>query len=563
MRQSTLPVAPRKRMARNLFDPWGVFLAILMIILIILVVYPLVTVLMNSFRDDTGTSGLGGFIQFFTSRYFLRCLVNTFVIGIGSTLLAVAVGIPFAYILNRYQVSGASFFFLAVSCGMLSPPFLGAFCWILVFGHAGVLVKLVNDWGIALPSIYGPVGIIIVLAANAYPMVFLVVSAALKRIDPSIEEAGATLGRSPFKVFTTITLPLLLPAILTGAMLVFLGSVADWGTASLIGEGERFPVLATVAFSTFTSEMGTEGGLSAVTSTLLLALSMGIAAMMMFLIRKMNISTDQPRQIPKIKLSRGSHFLVQLFLSFLVLVTCFPLVMISVFAFLQVDASVVTLNWTLDNFRAVSSELRDSLFNSIVLSGAAFVVIVYLGSLVGYLSARRKDRVTSIVDTLVMLPYFIPGTVLGIGFVYSFGAAPFYLTGTAGILVLAYIVRKLPFMVRTTASIVTQIDRSLEEASLVLGVGPVRTFFKIMRPMMAPGISAGALLVWLEVFNELGASVVLYTAGTVTVPIMTYRYAFSYQTGSASAMGLVQIVVTIGVFLLLRKFGEKQSLPAL
>ncbi|MCO5733721.1 iron ABC transporter permease [Rhizobium sp. SSA_523] len=548
---------------RGMPDPWTLFIALLIVTLCVLVLYPVVIVMMNSFRDDAGSEGLGGFIQFFTSAYFLRCLRNTFIIGLGAMGLTVVIAVPLAYALARYAIQGSGFFQLAFSAGMLSPPFLGAFCWILMFGHAGVIVQLLRGWGIDMPSIYGPVGIIIVSAVHAYPMVFLIVSAALKRIDPALEEAAATLGRPPAAVFFSVTLPLLLPAILTGAMLVFLGTVADWGTASLIGEGERFPVLATVAFSTFISEMGTEGGLSAVTSTLLLFISMTVAGLLMLVMRRLNVATDQPRQIPPRPLAPVPHRLAQVLIGLLVLANCFPLIMISIFAFLRIDASIITPDFTLDNFTSIGAELSSSLVNSMLLSGAAFLIITALGSLVGYLTVRRRDRMTALADSLIMLPYFIPGTVLGIGFAYSFSGAPFYLTGTAAILVLAYSIRKLPFMVRTTASIVTQIDRSLEEASLVLGVGPGGTFLQIMRPLMAPGISAGALLVWLEVFNELGASVVLYTADTVTVPIMTYRYAFSYQTGMASAAGLVQIAVTLVVFILLRRSGSRQGLMAM
>ncbi|MDQ0393533.1 ABC transporter permease [Labrys monachus] len=542
-------------------DPWIVFISLLIFALAGLVLVPVASVLMRSFHSD-GASDTGNFAQFFASRYFVRCLTNTFIIGIGSMLASLVVAVPMALLLTRYAVRGAATFRTVVTIGMLSPAFLGAFCWILLFGDAGVALQPLRDLGLAVPSIYGPGGIILVSTLHSFPMVFLIVSAALTRIDPALEEAAASLGRPPTAVFFTVSLPLLMPAILTGGMLVFLGAISDWGTAMLIGQGERFPVLATVAYSTFVNEIGTEGGLAAVTSTILLLISVTVAGGQLVILRRLTVTTDQPQPIVRRQLTPLTGAIAQGAAYSLMLLTCLSLLTISILAFLEVRGAVIYPALSLGNFQRVAHDLRTSIWNSILFSGIAFAIVVVLGSMIGYLSARRKDGTMWIADALVMLPYFLPGTVFGIGLVYSFGGPPFLLTGTAAIIVLAYVVRRLPYMVRTSASIVAQIDGSLEEASLSLGYPPLRTFGKVMVPLMAPGILAGALLVWLEIFNELSASIVLYTARTVTLPIMTYQYAMTFENGPAAALGFVQTALTLAVFALLYRLGGQERLTA-
>lgn len=537
---------------RFLNDPWKPLILIMIAAMVMLVLFPVIRVTTQSFNTDGGTTAWTNYVQFFTSGYFMRCLKNTFFIGIGAILLTLVLAVPLAVLLHRYEVPGAKAFNGLLAIGMLSPPFLGSFCWILLLGNNGVVTQFFRGLGIAFPSIYGPYGIIITMSVSAFPLVYLIVSSAMKRVDPSLEEAASCLGRRPVSVFFTVTLPMLLPAVLTGAMLVFLGVISDWGTPMLIGQGERYPVLATVAYSTFLSEMGSEGGLAATTSMILLFISVGIAGGFLWVLRRLNVATDQPRQPDLKPLSRTKSVVAGIYVWIMLALNCLPVVLITLFSFLDLDGQIRDATFTLKNFRTVGGEVVDASWNSFWVSSAAFLVCVFLGTVIGYLTARRKDKATASLDALAMLPYFIPGTVLGIGFIYSFGGSPFWMTGTALILILALVIRRLPYMVRATSSIVTQIDGSLEDASRTLGFGPFQTFRRVMVPLMAPGIVAGAVLVWLEVFTELGASVVLYTADTLTLPIQTYRYALNYETGSAAAFGMVQIAVTLVVFALMR-----------
>jgi iron(III) transport system permease protein len=167
-----------------------------------------------------------------------------------------------------------------------------------------------------------------------------------------------------------------------------------------------------------------------------------------------------------------------------------------------------------------------------------------LGALVGYAVSRRGDWPTKLLDWLVMVPFVVPGTVLGIGYAQVFNEPPMLITGTSAVLVLVLLVRRLPYVVRSSASIVSQIDRSLEEASSSLGDPPMRGFWRVMVPLMRPGILAGVVIAWIELFNELSATIVLYTGATRTLPIAAFQQAVGGDFGLAAAYSGMLIVVT-------------------
>jgi iron(III) transport system permease protein len=221
-----------------------------------------------------------------------------------------------------------------------------------------------------------------------------------------------------------------------------------------------------------------------------------------------------------------------------------PLAIIVYTSFLETSGPVFLQSFSLDSYRQVFHLVRGAIVNSFTFSAVALALIVIAGSIIGYIISRRDTALTKLLDTGLMIPYVIPGTVLGIGFITAFNQPPIWITGTAAIIVLAYFIRRLPYMVRACASFVYQIDRSVEEASINLGAPPARTFRKIMLPLMAPGIMAGAVLSWVEVINELSATVVLYTGLTSTMPIATYSQVLAGAYGPAAAVASLLILAT-------------------
>ncbi len=540
------------------FDPWRIVGIVALALLFVFVALPVLALLRQSLvGQDCECLSVENYTTFFTSRYFSRALFNSLVVSTGATLIALAIGLPLAIVLSRYRLKGGSFLKIMIVMSMLSPPFVGAYAWILLFGRAGFVTQLGRDWfGVSLPTIYGPFGIALASALNLYPVVFFIVSGALQRIDTSLEDAAAGLGRAPAAVFATITLPLVMPSLVTSALLVFLGTISDFGTANILGEGERYPVLATLAFALYLSEIGSEPGMAATTSMVLLAIALGLVLLVRFLSGRRSVAADggQPRR-PMIL--GGRKTVVVTVLAFgLVAFANLPLFIIVGSSFLEVKGAVFQWSLSLGNYEKAYALMGNALLNSILFSLQALAIILVAGAMLGYYVSRFQGQLPRLVDGLVTIPYVIPGTVLGIGYASLFNGPPFFLTGTSAIIVIVYVVRRLPYLVRSSSGIVYQIDRGLEEASQSLGVRPMEGFLRIMVPLMRPGLVAGLIIAWLEVFNELSASIVLYTGATRTLPIAAFQQAFSGDIGIAAAYSSIMILVTaLALLMLVRQDG--------
>jgi iron(III) transport system permease protein len=524
-------------------DLWTSLTLVGLLILAILVVWPLWNVFSASFYAEfTNEFGLANYATFFGSRYFRRALFNSLYVSFVGTLLSLAIGLPLAVIAARYDLKGKALLRILVLLSLISPPFIGAYAWIMLLGRQGIVTQAFAAIGIQLPTIYGASGIILVTALNLYPLVFLLVYGAMLRIDRSLEEASLGLGRTRLQTFQSITLPLTLPAMATGGLLVFLGVLSDFGTPALLGE--NYPVLATLAFTLFLSEIGGNPAMASTTSVVLVTVAMLLILFQRWVVQRRNYAMETVNRPETLRMRGWQTWAFPTFAWGMMTVANLPLAIIVYTSFLQTSGPVFLQSFSLDSYRQVFHLVRGAIVNSFTFSAVALALIVIAGSIIGYIISRRDTALTKLLDTGLMIPYVIPGTVLGIGFITAFNQPPIWITGTAAIIVLAYFIRRLPYMVRACASFVYQIDRSVEEASINLGAPPARTFRKIMLPLMAPGIMAGAVLSWVEVINELSATVVLYTGLTSTMPIATYSQVLAGAYGPAAAVASLLILAT-------------------
>lgn len=555
---TTVAERPAETRGIRLPDLWTILTLAGLAVLGVLVIWPLYNVFTASLYGElTGRFGLENYATFFGSGYFRRALWNTLYTGSMGTLLALAIGLPLAVVAARYDLHGKAILRILVLLSLISPPFIGAYAWIMLLGRQGVVTRFFAALGIDLPTIYGAPGIILVTALNLYPLVFLLVSAALLRIDRSLEEAAMGLGRTRLDTFRTITLPLTFPAIATGSLLVFLGVISDFGTPAILGE--NYPVLATLAFTLFLSEIGTNPAMASTTSVVLVTIALLLILLQRWVVTRRNYASEAINR-PEILRMRGWQRIVfPTFAWGAMGIANLPLGIIVYTSFLETRGPVFVQAFSLDSYRQVFHLVRGAIVNSFTFSGVALAMIVVAGSIVGYIISRRDTALTRVLDTCLMIPYVIPGTVLGIGFITAFNEPPLWITGTAAIIILAYFIRRLPYMVRACASYVYQIDRSVEEASINLGAPPGRTFMRIMLPLMAPGILAGAVLSWVEVINELSATVVLYTGLTSTMPIATYSQVLAGAYGPAAAVASLLILATTLSLVLFTLIGGKDD----
>jgi iron(III) transport system permease protein len=215
--------------------------------------------------------------------------------------------------------------------------------------------------------------------------------------------------------------------------------------------------------------------------------------------------------------------------------------------------------FTLKSYQSILDKLGSVILHTYSYAIIAIIIIVALGVFIAYLSTRRKNPATNLIDTLTMFPYIIPGSVLGITLLLAFNKAPLLLSGTPVIIIIAFVVRRLPYTLRSSAAILYQISPSMDEASISLGCSPVKTFFKVTLIMMLPGVFSGAILSWVTVINELSSSVILYTGRTRTMSVAIYTEVIRASYGTAAALSTILTLTTVASLLIFFKVsGSKE-----
>ena len=265
----------------------------------------------------------------------------------------------------------------------------------------------------------------------------------------------------------------------------------------------------------------------------------------------------------EVKEMRGAgNVLMHALIYLLVAVSMIPQLVVIYTSFLETRGAVFTGGYSLDSYTTIFSSLGTAISNTYLYSTAAILIIVFLGMTVAYLTTRRKSMLTDIIDTLTMFPYIIPGSVLGITLLLAFNEEPILLSGTALIIIISLVIRRLPYTLRSSSAILYQISPSIEEASISLGVPPMKTFFRITARLMLPGVVSGAILSWIATINELSSSMILYTGGTQTISVAIFSEVTSKaHFGTAAALATILTVSTIlSLWLCKRLSGGKLSI---
>ena len=260
---------------------------------------------------------------------------------------------------------------------------------------------------------------------------------------------------------------------------------------------------------------------------------------------KRNYQMSSLRPPAEIQLHGWKRFLVSLPIYIVAFVAFLPQIVVICQSFIERSFSGVVKGINLNNYRAILSKLGTNIRNTYVYSFIAIAFIVVVGILVSYILVRKKGKVAGLIDLLIMFPYVIPGSVLGIGLIIAFNRKPIVLVGTAAIMIISYVIRKLPYTVRSGTAFLYQMDPFIEEASINLGVSPMKTFFTVTARMMLPGIMSGAVLSWITCINELSSSIMLYTGKTSTISVAIYQEVVRMSDGTAGALATILTLTTI------------------
>ncbi len=536
---------------------WNVILLLCFVIVFFAVVYPVFYIFRASFLDpETGAFSLVSYQTFLKYPFYLRCLTNSLVASTLAVFFALLLGVPFAFFLSRYQVPGGNLLKTLGTLPLILPTFIGAEAWLLLLGRNGLFSRLFEAIGMEVPTIYGLKGIVLVFSLQFFPYIFLMVSSAMSAIDRSLEEAAVSLGAGRLRVFFTVTLPLVTPAILAGALVVFFMSIENFGVPIIIGE--EFRVLSTQAYNEFISEMGGNPSMAGALSMILLAITLLLTVLQKYWVERKTYAMSAVNRPEVRRLGPWPKFFVSLF--------CFSLVFVALFPFLVVMVASVTKSqgpvlyfgqFSLDHFVKAFTIAPRPILNSFFLATTATLFGIVFGLVTSYLLVRRQGPVTYLLDVLIMLPLAIAGTVQGIALAVTYNRGLIVLTGTWMILVLAYFIRKVPFSIKTTSALLHQIDRNVEDASINLGVPPFRSFLKVVLPVMLPGIVAGAIIMWVTTLAELSSTIVLYYGPWSTLTVEIFQRIGSGDFGPASAFATILIVaVLVPLYILHRLLGK-------
>jgi iron(III) transport system permease protein len=441
---------------------------------------------------------------------------------------------------------------------LVSPPFIGAYSWIVLFGGGGLVRQWLRAVGVNIPPIYGLTGILMVFAFKFYPYVYLMVSGALSNVNRSLEEAAEGLGLTPLQRTFKISFPMVFPALSAGGLLALIHAIADFGTPRLLGRG--YNVLATEAFALYSAEIGSNMAMATTISVFLIAVSMFFVMLQRYMSRRNVYHGNMINKPIKIKLTGWRNALAHFAVYAIGFLGALPVIISIVYSFRRTSGPVFQPGVSLQSYERILFNLADVVRNSLSFSISAVILIVIVGTLVGVLVARRTNLNTSLLDGAFMIPYVMPGIVIGIAFIAAFNTGPVVLTGTAAIIVLSIFIRRLPYSVRTTASALRQISPSMEEAAISLGYSPFRAFLKITVPLIVPGIVAGGMLSFVTAINELSSSLVLYVGSTMTMPVRIYLLILDGDFGTAAAMSSILLVLSgVAVYLAFRLMGRNEQ----
>jgi iron(III) transport system permease protein len=534
-----------------------VLAAVLLLLLAWLVVYPLILVLLEGVREPAGWTLR--YVQLFLERPTeWQALWGSLWISVASVLLAAAIGIPLAFLFARYDLPGGRVLAGLVALPAVLPPLVGVIAFLFLYGETGFVSLLVQRvFGLTEPPwrLQGAGAILLVHAYSMYVYFYLFVRAALQALDASLLEAAASLGAGRWRTLRSVVLPQLYPALGGAALLTFMTALASFSAPYIFGGG--FRVMPTQIVAT---RLNGDDRLAMVETIALTILA--LAALWLFRGARRDNRADGGRKgVAPARLvvrRRGLRLLLAVVgwsFAVLLLLPHLTLLLVSFVPIGTWTTEPLPPAYTLRNYLTLVQDpvrarpLANSLWLAAVATGAS-VAIALAGALV---SLRRPGRLGRAIESLLALPWAVPGTVFAIALATAFSVhepavGRVVLVGTIWILPLAYLVRNLPITSRATLAGVRALDPSLDEAAATLGAHRWRTLRRITVPLLRPALLAGASLAFVTAFGDFVTSIMLYTYDTRPVSLEILSSLRQADVGVAAAYGVVLMLVSAAVF---------------
>jgi iron(III) transport system permease protein len=479
-----------------------------------------------------------------TEPIYRVAIFNTLLLGVVVTITSTLLGVPLAFFTARFSFPGKTLIALLPMTTLIVPEVIAAQAWLMLLGNNGFVTRWLGGFEIEIPSFYGWFGLVTVMTFTYYTYVYIGTLAAIRGFDGQLEEASQSLGVSPARTLLKVMAPVVAPAIVVSAILVFTLVVGNFAVAMILGHSVQ--LLSVLTYQSFVSEVGANPVMQSTLATTTIAIVACVLFFQRRILARGRFEIVQGRGTKPIRL-RGLRLLVLAAVAGVVVaISMQPLVAVVAGAFTRARGPVMRWGeWTTSNLERVISSAPDPIINTLFYAGVALVLSLFLSTLIGFLIVKKPNLLTPSIDYLSALPLALSGTVLGIGLAMSFRVSWLPLAGTGGIIILAYLIRRLPLGIRNASSTLYNIPSSIEDASVGLGVPPLKTFFLVVFPLMIPSIAASGVLVWTTTVAELSASVVVYSAGQETLPIQIFRLIDSNLMAQASAYGLILLTIIL------------------
>ena len=542
------------------FDFWTIVTIGILAVFALFLIYPLISLFVDGFLEEgTGAFTMANFTKFFGKKFYYRSLLNSLKLTVCVTICSLLIGVPLAYIMSFFKIRGKSIIEILIIISMMSPNFIGAYSWILLLGRSGVVTQfLSNTFGIKMPSIYGFGGMLLVFTLKLYPFIYMYVSGALKKVDVAVCEAAESLGCNAIRKVFTVVMPLITPTAIASALLVFMNCMADFGTPALIGEG--YDVLPTKIYIEFVGESGGSAYFASAMASLMVVITAVLFLLQKWYVNKKSFTMSAMRPIQPTRAKGAKNVIMHVFTYLLVILSVVPHLVIIWTSLRKTEVQYFVDGYSFESYTKIFDTALSSIQNTYLYCIIALAIIIVLGMLIAYLSVRKKSMLTSAIDTIAMFPYIIPGSVLGITLLLAFNGKgdPMVLSGTAAIMIISLVIRRLAYTLRSSSAILYQISPSVEEAAISLGDSPLKAFVKVTAKLMLPGVISGAILSWITLINELSSSVMLYTANTRTMSVAIYNEVIRASYGTAAALATILTLTTVlSLFLFFKISGSK------
>ena len=531
-------------------------IVVLIAFLTLFILYPLAILLVDSFVTDQGI-GLSVFRRIMKMSNFRRAITNTLKVGFLVGIASALIGLLFAYVevYVKLKTRFMEGLFKVVSMlPVVSPPFVLSLSMIMLFGKAGIITRFLLH--IYDNNVYGFFwGIAIVQTLTFFPVCYMMMRGLLKNIDPSLEEAARDMGATRWKVFMTVTLPLILPGLGNAFLVTFIESIADFANPMIIGGS--YDTLATTIYLQITGAYDKEGA-SAMAVVLL-----GIT-LLMFIVQKYYLEAKSTATLSG-KASRQRMLIEDRSVTIPLTILCSLLALFVVMMYICVPFGAMFKTWGYDFhlttkwFQQVFTKYKGfkAFKDSFVLSLIASPITALLSMIISYLVVKRKFKAKGFIEAVSMLAMAVPGTVLGIGYIRGFSAGVFRtgflqgLYGTGAILVIVFIVRSLPTGTRSGISALRQIDKSIEESAYDMGADSLTVFMTVTLPLIKDSFLSGLVTAFVRSITAISAIILLVTPQYLLITVQINEFAEKGAYGIACAFASILIIITYSAVLLM------------